>query len=180
METWKPIVGHEECYQVSDLGRVRSVMKKQGTHPGRTLKPKPHNAGYLVACLYGSDKPSYRLIHTLVLEAFVGPRPDGVVAHHIDGDKHNNRLDNLTWFGNGENIAHAYRVLNTASRNRPKGELHGESKLTAEQVLEMRRMYATGEYSQTTLATKFGIVQPHVSRIIRGESWAHLDHNHSE
>ena len=180
MEIWKPIPGYETLYEVSNYGRVRSLMKKQGTRPGRIVKPRKHNAGYLSVGLYGKEKPSYRLVHTLVLEAFVGPRPDGMVSHHRDANRHNNRLENLEWISPSDNIAHAYRTFNTASRNRSCGEEHGASKLTEEQVSEIRQLYASGEYSQVRLAAMFNIVQPHISRIVRSESWSHIDHNHSE
>lgn len=104
-EVWRGVVGCERDYQVSSAGRVRSVprlitKRRNGgsafVHPvsGRILKCIPTKKGYLTIRVGGR----MRLVHHLVLEAFVGPRPDGAEARHFpDRDKTNNRVDNLHW-----------------------------------------------------------------------------------
>jgi len=111
-ETWLPVVGYEGLYEVSDLGRVRSLPKvtSRGGRmaapvvrmPGKVLKPVPtKKGGYLTIRLYplnggkGTSR-SYR-IHRLVLAAFVGPCPPGLEGCHYDGDPKNNALTNLRW-----------------------------------------------------------------------------------
>lgn len=102
-ELWKPVIGYEGLYEVSDMGRVRSLDRKvkysNGSihpHPGRMLKFTPLH-GYPTVCLAkkGTRKTSY--VHILVLEAFVGPRPPKMEGCHSDDVRTNNNLSNLRW-----------------------------------------------------------------------------------
>lgn len=92
-ENWLPIPGFEGRYEVSDLGRVRS-------HQGRLLRPGLASHGYYTVAL---QQQSYTL-HQLVLLAFVGPRPDGMVARHLSGVKADSRLANLEWASTTRNL----------------------------------------------------------------------------
>jgi hypothetical protein len=96
-EMWRAVVGHEGRYEVSDQGRVRSLLFA----PPRVLSPYIHRDGYPVIdfCLGGGPKRRLRnqRVHCLVLEAFIGPRPAGMYGCHNDGDPSNNRLENLRW-----------------------------------------------------------------------------------
>jgi hypothetical protein len=105
-ETWADVVGHVGRYQVSNLGRVRSVTRVvegfKGSHytlHGRVLKPVQTSASnrYLVVCLSHGKLQCNASIHRLVLEAFHGPCPKGMQCCHLDGDPQNNRVDNLRW-----------------------------------------------------------------------------------
>jgi hypothetical protein len=114
-ETWRPIAGYDG-YQVSDLGRVRSldrvVTKMQRGRPvqhrlkGKVLRPATVARGYLAVAL-GRRGTMY--VHHVVLLAFVGPRPAGKQAAHGDGDRTNNALSNLRWATPKENTADRYR-----------------------------------------------------------------------
>lgn len=99
-EVWKPVVGHEGRYEVSSMGRVRSMdritLTKLGhtvRHRGKLLNPSILKQGYRQLKMDGVQ----RTVHTLVLEAFVGPRPDGFDGCHNDGNPENNRVENLRW-----------------------------------------------------------------------------------
>jgi len=98
-EQWRPVVGYEGDYEVSDLGRVWSRPRK-GTRGGLRKLVTAQAGGYLVIALGHEDR---RYVHSLVLEAFVGPRPDGAEIRHLDGDPANARLDNLIYGTSGEN-----------------------------------------------------------------------------
>lgn len=104
-EEWRPIVGYEGVYAISDQGRVRSVdrVKRTGRHiRGRVLKPWLSSPRpYPCVTLGHSDK---RYIHTLVLETFKCPRPSGMEVLHANDDPADNRLGNLRWDCRGENI----------------------------------------------------------------------------
>src|SRR5688572_6260712 len=113
-ETWKPVVNFEELYEVSSHGRVRSLgrvtIQKNGRIrqlSPRILKPIHFGTGYAKVNLYGRghNGGAQRLIHHLVLEAFVGPCPEGMECRHVDGSPPNNRLDNLSWGTHVENEA---------------------------------------------------------------------------
>lgn len=103
-EHWLPIPGYEGYYEVSDLGRVRSLDRiisggRWGTQRRRgAIRALAEGAhGYLVVSLSRNGKQVNRYVHQLVLEAFVGPRPAGMEACHWDDDPGNARLDNLRW-----------------------------------------------------------------------------------
>lgn len=99
MEYWLPVVGYEGLYEVSDLGRVRSPRKVLLPHVGRN--------GYLTVGLSKQGWQRTLRVHRLVLEAFVGPCPQGMEClHHPDPDKANNSLGNLRWGTRAENMEH--------------------------------------------------------------------------
>lgn len=110
-EIWKDIKGYEGFYQVSNMGRVKSVDRVYTTNnrwggishkcqKGRVLKPFTINSGYLIIHL-GRKKKC--LIHRLVYEAFMGPIPEGMQVNHINEDKKDNRLENLNLMTPKEN-----------------------------------------------------------------------------
>lgn len=112
-ELWLPIRGYEGLYEVSSLGRVRSL-DREIEHPtagivhrkGKVLAQNPLNKdGYLGVGLNKGGTKKKRSVHTLVLEAFVGPRPEGQQACHNDGNNTNNRVENLRWDTPRENVA---------------------------------------------------------------------------
>lgn len=108
-ENWADIKGYEGMYQVSDMGRVRSLQRDYRTED-KILKPRPDKKGYLRVALCKNSKCIDRKVHQLVLEAFVGPRPYGFVACHWNDQKDDNRLSNLRW---GTESANMYdRVRN--------------------------------------------------------------------
>lgn len=110
-ETWKPVVGWERYYEVSDHGRVRSLDRKSlgpygstRTIKGRILKPTPAHSGHLYISLCREGTKIKCFVHTLVLEAFVGPQPEGLECCHNDGDPARNTVDNLRWDDRSANV----------------------------------------------------------------------------
>lgn len=115
-EKWLPVVGHEGAYEVSDSGRVRSldrVLARGHNVRGLMLKLVSQAASgpdaRQTVSIHQDGKQSTRLVHHLVLEAFVGPRPVGMEACHGDGDASNNTLSNLRWDTHRENEADKLR-----------------------------------------------------------------------
>lgn len=111
-EIWKPVESHGGRYEVSDLGRVRSLA--QMTSDGRRLKTKlmsarPQKSGHLSVSLTTDGACRNALVHRLVLIAFVGPPPPGTHGLHRDGNPANNRLTNLRWGTPSENSLDAVR-----------------------------------------------------------------------
>lgn len=112
-EKWKPVVGWEGLYEVSDQGRVRSLDREVETSnrhgpcvqklKGRELKPWAVRTGHLQVNLSRKGQVSAHYVHRLVLEAFRGTCPPGHEACHYDDDPSNNRLENLRWGTSSEN-----------------------------------------------------------------------------
>lgn len=100
-EIWKPVVGYEGLYEVSDKGNVRSLARTDAIgrpRSGRVMKQKTTPQGYRGVGLTATGKsPRFYQVHRLVLEAFEGPAPDGMIACHWDDVPGNNYLSNLRW-----------------------------------------------------------------------------------
>jgi hypothetical protein len=158
-EHWRPVVGFEGLYEVSDQGRVRNKH-------GQVLRHNKITSGYVAAHLYRGGQRHIRTVHRLVLEAFVALRPQGMECRHIDNDKTNNRLGNLSWASHTDNEADKLRF-----GTRLRGERIAGAKLTADAARAIRQR--RGE-PQADLAAEFGCTFSNVSAIQRGKSWRHV------
>lgn len=112
METWRSVPGFEGWYEVSDLGKVRSVERwvtdtrgRRYLYASRVLNPKVRKNGYLEVPLRRNGSVTYKRVHQLVLLAFVGPCPEGMEVRHKDRTRANCRLDNLHYGTHLENMA---------------------------------------------------------------------------
>lgn len=169
MEEWRAT--HVEGYEVSNLGRVRSVDRmRRGRYGnpvrvhGRILKPSWHKGYALVSLGFGRRER----VHHCVLLAFVGCRPAGAVGRHLDGDPSNNAATNLAWGSHRDNSNDA-RLHGTIS----KGESRPLAELTNAAVAAARKRYADGE-SGASLAREFGVGNQTMMDAITGASWSHL------
>jgi hypothetical protein len=169
-EVWADVPGYEGEYQVSSLGRVRSLLRRRWNGrgwrnvPGRLLGLKPGRYPAVSLCRTREDQRTVN-VHTLVLTAFVGPPPPGMECCHEDGDKWNCRLSNLRWDTPTGN--HRDRVRHGVSN---RGERSGSAKLTREQVTVIRAQSAAG-VPRRELATAFGVSPSLVSMIATGKRW---------
>ena len=100
MTIWKPVLGYENLYQVSDDGRI-NTRDRRGEWVPKALNTD--RGGYRRVTLSKGGKKRSRLVHHLVLEAFVGPRPEGYECRHLNGDPTDNRPKNLIWGTSSEN-----------------------------------------------------------------------------
>jgi len=131
-ERWSEIPGYEGFYEVSDMGRVRSldriVVDKQATRfrrfKGRLLKPQLTQAGYYVVALSKNGKPKDHYIHRLVLSAFVSLPEPGFEACHENDVRTDNRLRNLRWDTHLENVRDALTRNRMRSHNGEKTHCH--------------------------------------------------------
>lgn len=116
-EIWKDIKGYEGLYQVSNLGNVKSLTRqikclnsKYRTINGKVLKALQMNNNYLFVNLWKNNVIKRALIHRLVAEAFI-PNPNNELeVNHIDGNKHNNCVNNLEWCNRSYNTLHSYKI----------------------------------------------------------------------
>jgi hypothetical protein len=165
----------------------------------RRLRPVRGRNGYLLVTLCTGRARRNFFIHRLVLLAFVGPCPPGIQCRHLNGSPADNRVENLAW-GTAKEDADDKRRHGTltvgarngsrrhpdrlargdrhGSRTHPenvlRGEQHPQARLTAGQVRNLRRLYATGKYSYTGLARLVGVSAVAIGQIVRGETWVHV------
>lgn len=130
-EQWRPVVGYEGLYEVSDLGHVRSLDRTvrspnrwggvtEYRRPGRVLAPKHKTVGthrYAIVTLSRDGVPTTRSVHVLVLEAWVSPRPAGAWGRHGPAGLGDNGRVNLSWGTPAENAQDRIRDGNDAKKN---------------------------------------------------------------
>lgn len=170
-ETWKDVLGYEGRYQISDLGRFRSVdhvtanyNNKRRTRRCRGKLFTPRFSGkYLAVGLRKDRKLRTREIHRIVLETFVGPCPAGMEACHRNGDHHDNRLVNLRWDTRRNN-----RRDDLVNKTRKRGLDNPQTKFDCKNGDIIRSMYASGDFTQEELAWMYGVGQTLISRVVRG------------
>jgi HNH endonuclease/NUMOD4 motif len=161
---WKVIPGFSH-YDVSEYGDVRRNTRAPTRRAGHILRGTL-NRGYRKYVIVADDGRKKQVpAHTLVLLAFVGPRPLGHECAHYDGKRSNNHLSNLRWTtptGNGGDRARHGSL---------KGERNGCSKLSFQQVQEIRASMMTGP----KLAAIYGVSRTTIWAIKQGETWRHVE-----
>lgn len=163
-EIWRPVVSatYGNDYEVSSLGRVRRTTDGPGkARAGNILTPRQNKSGHRRVALCAPYKNF--MVHRLVLEAFVGPQPEGLECCHNDSDPGNNRLENLRW---DTRSANQFDRPNRGVKIRGAG--NGRAKITAEIA---RRIRDDGRKS-IIIAAEAGIHSSMVRRIKRRKSWA--------
>ena len=172
-EIWLPVNGYEGSYEVSNLGRVRTVEKNivdiNGKHlqiKSKILKSRLSDFGYPRVLLCEKRK----VVHRLVAIAFI-PNPENKAeVNHVDGCKTNNVVTNLEWVTREENMTHAFKTgLNRAR----KGNENRFAKLTPELIKEASDLKQAGIPLAVT-ARRFGVSKSSLCRAVKGTSWNHL------
>lgn len=165
-EIWRDVVGYEGLYQVSNAGRVKSFHGKSE----RILVGGVCREGYVKVLLRKNKSRKLVSVHRLVAMAFI-PNPDNKPeVNHINGNKIDNRVENLEWKTRAENAKHAYDI----GLEKP---LHGinanGAKFTAEQIAEIRATYIRGDekLGVQALAQKFNVCKNTISKIINFETY---------
>lgn len=139
-EIWHWVVGYEGLYMVSSLGNVMGVPKKTTYGHMLAQKETPVGSGYYSVCLCKDGIQKHYRVHRLVAQAFIPNLDNKPEVNHKDGNRSNNRVDNLEWATRSENETHAFHVLGKQP-NRPwagKPRLFAR-KLTSEQVKAIRK-----------------------------------------
>lgn len=163
-------------YRAGSDGTIWSRRPANGRGPlkdeWRLLNPTLFKNGRLVISIQQGNRKAKRQyqVHTLVLLAFVGPCPPGMQCRHFpDPDPKNNRIENIKWGTQKENaedsIVQGIQI---------RGERCHRSKLTAAQVIEIRKLHRGVKGENARLAKIYGIAPNNIGGIIAGKTWTHL------
>lgn len=163
-EIWKDVVGFEGLYQVSNIGRVKSLPKlihSRTPHytQEKILRSHPKKNGYIGLVLRKNGESINKTLHVLIAEAFLQKPLNAECVNHKDGNKANNCVENLEWITFSENIYHAYK--------------HGlkikEGCLTIDEINEVRALSKMG-YSNGLLGRFFNVDSNIIYNIIEGNT----------
>lgn len=172
MEIWKPIPGWGTRYEASSYGRIRSLDMECGAkggsvavRKGRVLSLARKGNGYLAVTLTDGITRKQYLIHDLVMMAFKGEKPVGMVVCHSDDNKDNNFVENLRYDTKMSNEHDAMR-----NGRKPKGSRHAMSKLSEEDVRTIRASSRKG----VDLAQEYGVSAEHIYVVRSRKVWKHL------
>lgn len=166
IEEWKSIPGYEGYYSVSNMGNVRRDVGYKNTFAGKVLIPG--KGIYLRVSLSKNSKSKSITIHSLVLLAFVGKRPEGFQINHKNGIKYDNRLENLEYCTVSQNNFHAYKIgLKTQ-----KGEKNAFCKYSRVQVLEAKELFKSGKTTRE-VSKITGMNFWSLKDIRKGKLWNH-------
>lgn len=156
-------------YVVTVDGDVLSTATNWRGYGVRRLTPIEGRSGYLKVRLTVDGRRINRMVHRIVAEAYLSPRPVGAQVRHLDGDKLNNSATNLAW-GSALDNAHDRAGHGTTAR----GERNGWARIDESKVLEVRALRKSGllyrEIEQIA-----GVSRWHARQIVTREVWAHVD-----
>jgi len=172
-EIWKRIDGHDNSFEISSCGKVRSLDRmvkysdgRERFYAGRELRLQADKRGYMTVDIFKDGKRKNEKVHRLVAKSFV----DGFseiknTVNHVDGDKKNNSYENLEWCSAKENAKHAKETGLMKSCDK-----HYKSKFTNEEVLKIRRECEGGR-KQRSVAREYGVCETTIHQIVKGKTY---------
>lgn len=164
-EKWAPVKGYEGYYEVSNLGRIKSL-KRFGVLKDRLLKPGVMSKGYLTVRLFIDGNATCLLLHRLIAIAFL-PNPDNKLeVNHIDSNIRNCTLSNLEWCTRSENIKHSYSF----GKNTQTGIRNSKCKLSEDDVHSIRK----SNKLNVEEARLHKVSAATISSIRRRKTWTHI------
>ena len=178
MEKWLPVVGYEGIYEVSNTGHVRGLRRPKNNNggvqiiPGRMMTERKNHKGYMTVHLSKDGVQKRVSVHRIVAMAFV-ENPDGKEqVNHIDGNKLNNRAENLEWVTNNENMQHAIKngLVNYAPMLRAAHSKEARAKIARSQQKMVRRSDGKIYESVKEAAKDNSVCHSAISANIHGKS----------
>ena len=178
-EIWKDIKGYEGLYQVSNLGRVKSLPRfiersiASCFTKEKILKTFVLKGGYVNIVLRKGGKSCNHNIHRLVAETFIeNNNTEFSCVNHIDGDKQNNNADNLEWCNHSINCLHAFKT-GLSKKDSIVGDDNKNSKITSDDVRMIRSMARDG-IDVEVIRSRFNLSRNYTQKIIRKGAWSHI------
>lgn len=168
VEIWKPVPGYEGIYEVSTHGRVASVSTNWRGYGRRLMEQDMDIYGYMKVRLTKEGCRKKLSVHRLVCLAFLGDPGDGDQVCHNNGDRADNRLENLRWGTAKENAADRDRHGMTAI-----GRRNAQAVLDADDIHRIRKLASKG-LVQRSIADKFGVSQRTIHDVLTGRTWKHV------
>lgn len=175
-EIWKDIEGYEGCYQVSSLGRIKSLSRKKPLRNGHfcysteKILNQSDRRGYACVVLSKTKAKPFS-VHRLVANAFVPNTENKKTVNHKNGDKKDNRVSNLEWATQSEQQLHASSI---GLRNKARGSNSNLSKLTESDIKEIFNLYNSGKYYIKQIADRYKVGVNAISSILNNYTWGHL------
>jgi hypothetical protein len=170
---WVPAYGFEDCYSVSDDGRMART-STYGNNPRRVWKiiaPRKKRGGYITFHLCKNGVRTDPTVHRIMWESFVGPIPPKIEINHIDGVRDHNVMDNFELATRSENVRHGFR---SNGRIHPlRGEKNNFAILTEEDIPLIRLLVEDG-WPQRLIGVIFGVSQTSISQIALKKTWRHI------
>lgn len=178
-EIWKDLMNFEGAYKISNYGNIKSlpristniIGKRGGT---KVIKEKIiantlNKTGYVYCHLSFNGKNTVSMVHTLVANNFlIKPEStESLQVNHKDGDKQNNRVDNLEWVTSKENIHHSIRTGLRKSHH----QYNPNAKLTLENVKEIKELISMGILTAIEIGKMYGVNSGCIAKIKYGRTW---------
>lgn len=170
VEIWKDVPGYEGFYQVSSMGRVKNLPKNRKVFHGGIYTQKEKiltpslRGGYLIQVFTTNKFRKTFSVHRLVAMAFLPNADNKPEVNHVNGNRSDNRVENLEWATGSENVSHAYAVLNRKASTLGRGKA----------MIEVTKTTLLGEYIATyksiaEAAKENNLDRFHISQVIRGK-----------
>ena len=164
------IPGYEGLYAINNVGDIYCYSKQRpvrGLVAERIMGKYKESRGYTQACFSKAGKRKFFKVHRLVAAVFIPNPSNKPYVNHKDGNKRNNRVDNLEWCTCSENHKHAYDTgLRTTNANVKNKSGASKRKISFEEAECIRRLYKTGKYSQAQLGRMFGMFPSNIRNIL--------------
>lgn len=183
-EIWKPIADSNNRYAISNLGRIKRVVAVSGAPQNKILRLGVSNAGYGFISLRPKPQEKHtKYIHQLVAKAFLGESPQGLIVNHKDGNKLNNRLENLEYTTRANNNLHAVslNLFPTGDRNGmrihpesvQRGSQNWNAKLNEDKVAEIKQLLKTS-ITISELSRRYNVSRKIIQLIRSNQIWKHV------
>ncbi|PTK22497.1 NUMOD4 domain-containing protein [Staphylococcus hominis] len=180
-EEWKDVEGFPN-YMISNCGRLYSKTHvtvfedgRRRKFEGQFIKIYKSKNGYSIARLSHKGVKKTKYIHRLVANHFIEKNSGKNEINHKDGNKSNNKIENLEWCTSKENKVHGWQNKLYKPHNNMRGTKHGNCKMSEKQVLEIRKLYDEKKKTLKELSLLFNAPHSTIQKIVYRKTWKNLE-----